>query len=191
MMMPTTAGATTWPHAPFSIPARATVAISNPKPRALDEQWIDQIVALQMVAGDGQIVPRDRDWLKALFDRGDKIIGIVNDDGRLVAQAVLRQNIDTPLPGITHKFNGAASQSCISCVLVHPGYRGQRLMGHLLESCLEIAGRNGQRDIHARVRIGNDSSLKNFLRRGFQTIAYGPSPENPDKIVHFLHMGLK
>jgi ribosomal protein S18 acetylase RimI-like enzyme len=169
---------------------RPAVSISYPVVRLLDKSFIDRILALQAAAGDGQIVMRDRAWLEKLLDDGGQILGIVDDAGDLVAQAILRNNVASPMPGITSPFNQKTGQSCISCVLVHPDCRGQRLMSRLLEACFETAGKAGQRGVHARVRIGNDSSLKNFIRHRFETVAFGPSPENPDRIVHFMHRGL-
>jgi len=166
----------------------ACTPAATPIVRELDASWIDQMLILQEAAGDNQIVPRDRKWLENLLSEGHKVLGITDENGDLVAQAILRLNVDKP-KGLNHLFNDEA-RACISCVLVHPSQRGRKLMGYLMTACLESAARNGQQDIHARVRLGNNASLKNFLIKDFTVVAIGPSPEAPHPMVHTLRRQL-
>ncbi|MBI2234041.1 MAG: GNAT family N-acetyltransferase [Micavibrio aeruginosavorus] len=145
-------------------------------------------MALQDIAGDNQIIPRDRAWLENLFAQGNRVFGVTDDDGILVAQAILRLNTAAP-KGLSRVFDDTAL-ACISCVLVNPNQRGRGLMGHLLEACLDAARKDGQQEIIARVKVGNDASLNNFLKRDFTIVAIGPSPEDPDRIVHSLRLSL-
>lgn len=167
---------------PILTPAAAPVV------QELDPSWIGQMMALQGIAGDNQIIPRDRSWLENLFAQGSRVFGIADDDGVLVAQAILRLNVAAP-QSLSRAFDDTAL-ACISCVLVNPNQRGRGLMGHLLEACLDAARRDGQQGMIARVRVGNDASLNNFLRRDFKIVAIGPSPEDPARIVHSLHLAL-
>lgn len=160
----------------------------------LDASWIDQILALQDAASDGQTIPRDREYLEEFFARGtDVIFGMADQNGRLVGQATTK--MDVALPDILKDaFNTASRKqrhhAIIGCVTVHPDCRGQGLMGKLIYACLNVAKEKGMTDVHARVKLGNDASLKNFLKRGFTTAATGPSPEDTTRTVDFLHLKL-
>jgi N-acetylglutamate synthase-like GNAT family acetyltransferase len=158
----------------------------------LDASWIDQILALQDIASDGQTILRDREYLEAFFARGtDAIFGMVDQSGRLVGQATTKMHVT--LPDILKDAFNAASRAerhhaIIGCVTVHPDCRGQGLMGKLIHACLIEAQEKGMTDAHARVKLGNDASLKNFTKKGFTIAATGPSPEDTTRTVDFLHL---
>lgn len=173
----------------FADSACAAPALAG-RVRRLDPTWIGQILHLQDVASDGQTIPRDRAWLERLFAGKDAIFGMTDARGALIAQATTR--LDVALPDILKdRFNaasGAGKHAIIGCVTVHPDCRGQGLMGKLIQACLNEAGRQGNPNVHARVKCGNDASLHNFIKRGFEIIATGPSPEDAGRVVDFLHL---
>lgn len=156
----------------------------------LDASWIDQILRLQDEASDGQTIRRDRAYLEEFFRGSDAIFGMTDETGRLVAQATTKMDVTLP-PVLTDLFNaasGAGPHAIIGCVTVHPDCRGQGLMGKLIEACLEEAQARGNHDVHARVKIGNEASKQNFIKRGFGVIATGNSPEDQSRVVDFLHL---
>lgn len=162
----------------------------------LDASWIDQILALQDIASDGQTIIRDREYLEAFFARGtDAIFGMVDQSGRLVGQATTKMHVTLP-DILKDAFNTASRpkkhaerhHAIIGCVTVHPDCRGQGLMGKLIQTCLVEAQEKGMTDAHARVKLGNDASLKNFAKKGFTIAATGPSPEDTTRTVDFLHL---
>jgi GNAT superfamily N-acetyltransferase len=176
-----------------------SVIVERPKLRVvenhtmlrLDATWIDEILALQAVSADGQTILRDRAYLEAFFARGhDTIFGITDSSGRLVGQATTK--MDVALPSILQdhfiEASGAERHAIIGCVTVHPDARGQGLMGKLITLCMDDAKARGMTDVHARVKLGNQASLQNFLKRDFAVAATGPSPEDHTRIVDFLHL---
>jgi len=162
--------------------------------RRLDASWIDQILELQDVASDGQTILRSRNYLEDFFAHGhDVIFGMVDQSGRLVGQATTKMNVALP-DILKDSFNTAsgvnASHAIIGCVTVHPDCRGQGLMGKLIQACLNEATERGITNAHARVKLGNQASLQNFVKKGFTALATGPSPEDATRTVDFLHLKL-
>jgi L-amino acid N-acyltransferase YncA len=157
----------------------------------LDASWIDDILTLQAVSADGQTILRDRAYLEDFFARGtDTIFGITDSAGRLVGQATTKMDVTLPsiLKSSFNEASGAERHAIIGCVTVHPDARGQGLMGKLIDLCLEDAKSRGITDTHARVKLGNEASLKNFLKKDFSVVATGPSPEDKARVVDFLHL---
>lgn len=156
----------------------------------LDASWIDQILRLQDEASDGQTIMRDRAYMEKFFEGNDVIFGMTDETGRLVAQATTRMNVTLP-DILKNQFNvasGASHHAIIGCVTVHPDCRGQGLMGKLIQVCLNEARAQGNSDVHARVKLGNEASKQNFIKRGFDVIATGHSPEDKSRTVDFLHL---
>lgn len=160
--------------------------------RRLDRTWIDQILRLQDESSDGQTILRDQPYLERLFAGQDAIFGITDENGRLVGQATTRLGVTLPeiLKNSFNEASGAAPHAIIGCVTVHPDCRGQGLMGKLIQACLNEARRTGNLNVHARVKLGNEASKQNFVKRGFDVIATGSSPEDAGRIVDFLHLKL-
>lgn len=157
----------------------------------LDASWINDILALQAVSADGQTILRDRAYLEDFFARGtDSIFGITDSNGRLIGQATTKMDVTLPsiLKSSFNEASGAERHAIIGCVTVHPDARGQGLMGKLINLCLDDAKARGITDTHARVKLGNEASLKNFLKKDFSVIATGPSPEDKARTVDFLHL---
>ena len=173
----------------------ALFPLSPPYPSVLrlDRAWIDDMLALQAQAADGQLITRSRADLESLFDAGHTALGMINENGELIAQAAIRFNVN--LPGILqrqfHKASyGGEGQALIGFVMSHPDYRGRGLMADIIADCLDECRSKGQSDAHARVRYGSEGSLKNFLRQDFIILAMGPSPEDQTKLVSFVHRPL-
>lgn len=156
----------------------------------LNANWIDDILALQAVSADGQTILRNREYLEDFFAQGkDCIFGIVDENGRLIGQATTK--MDVTLPSILKQsFDETQEErhAIIGCVTVHPDARGQGLMAQLITLCLDEARTRGMTNTHARVKLGNEASLKNFLKFGFNIAATGPSPEDKTRVVDFLHL---
>ncbi len=146
--------------------------------RPLNEGHISQMMMLQNAAGDGEIIPRSRDALRAHFaEAGNGGMGIFHK-GRLVAQMLF--------------FTEEGAETCrLGCIAVHPSQRGKGLMGAMLSCGIALAEEFDFDSVQARVRVGNDVSLNNFLRAGFKIAAQGPSPEDAQRTVHFVAMNLK
>jgi len=143
---------------------------------ALGPVDIPAMLFLQDEAADNQAVIRPAEILRAHFSAGGQVLGAYQD-GRLAAQLMIG-------------FSAAPDMATIGGVLTSPDHRGQGLMKELLTAALDIAAQRGCHTAHARVRCGNIASYNGFAKQGFCEAGQGPSPDDPDKIVHFLYKPL-
>lgn len=148
---------------------------------ALDERYIPAMLALQEAGGDGQIVERDYNTLRAHFQAGHSAIGVY-DGHKLLAQALIRT--DT----LSDTFK---KQTTMGGVVVAPEARGQGLMDLMVATWLRRATRDGIDTAHARVRVGNEKSWAGFMRHALAITAVGASPDHPHEQVYFMHRPLQ
>lgn len=155
--------------------------------------FISRMVELQNSERTGNTIFRDEKFLRETFNRGDKAFGVVTKTGDLVAQAVVRSNMELLPAELRDKFNDASGRHAyIGSIIVRPDYQGNGLMGHMLQHALKEAKAKNNTDIHARVLTGNEGCLAVFQKHfDFSTIMIAQSPESSEpRIVHFLHRKL-
>jgi hypothetical protein len=169
---------------------------AEPVIRELDASWIPQMLKLQRAHGDGQVVQRTAGQLRQHFRAGHKAIGAVAD-GRLVGQAIITtKSVDAGSLSMAFARAAGASAtlggrafvcSTLGGVLVAPDMRGKALMGRLIERWAQTASDQGCDLLHARVRVGNVKSWKNFLSQGLHITDIGPSPDDAAYTVYSMY----
>lgn len=136
---------------------------------------------------------RDKNDLYWHFKKAGTAFGAYKD-GALVSMILLRENNDLP-PSVRHDLDSSAldgRHGVIGGAVVARPFRGMGLCRDMIESCIGEALLNHYDHLHARVRIGNEESLTAFRKAGFSVLPHtGPSPDDPDHQVHFLHLDLK
>ena len=190
------------PPAPRSADAHAVIA-SGLLPKTgevytiqwLNTSHIPALLTLQDIAADQEIILRDATYFGALFATGNAALGVFNQFGMMIGAATIR-NKTAPMAAFCAALaRGSQDQttsthSIFGTVMTHPNYRGNGLMGRMIDQWMDYARENGSVNLHARLRTTNENSLKNFLRKDFKIVAEGPSPEDATRTVYFVHRTL-
>lgn len=155
---------------------------------------IDAMLALQAVVMDtlsseekSYLVPKDRAFFEKHFASDNLVLGI-KVDGQLVAQSVIvnptRKN---PKTGMTDMPGRLAPErvTVIQGVIVHPDFRGNRLMTRMVDAWLNIARSEGRRHAIAEVTSDNHFSWSVFMKEGLHLHSIGYDPEDA---VHLYNM---
>ncbi len=115
-------------------------------------------------------------------------------NGKLVAMILLHENNDLP-PVVRRDLDPAAQDGkhgLIGGAVVATEFRGMGLCRDMIESCIKEAQARRMDHLHARIRVGNESSLKAFQKAGFSVLPHtGPSPDDPKHDVHYLYLDMK
>lgn len=144
-------------------------------PVELTAQHVIAMNALQTRCGSENVVPRDSAYYRAHFAQGQQALGLVDDQGRLVAHALIRnQGLETRMLN----------------VLVDPDHRGQGLHKRMIEDWLDAASEAGYLRATARVRLTATASFKNFSAAGFESILREPSPDEPHEMTDLMAKAL-
>ncbi len=143
---------------------------------ALNPTDVPAMVALQLRTGTDWVVPRNADYYRTHFANDHTAIGFVDSNATLIAHALVRTEGHT-----TTMMN----------VLVDPLHRGQQLQKQMIRQWLEAAATAGITTAAARVRLGNDASLKNFDGAGLIICATEPSPEEPGVMTYMMKKSLQ
>ncbi len=155
---------------------------------------IDAILDLQKIAMDdlsdeekSYLVPKDRAFFEKHFASGNLMLGIISE-GKLVAQCVIvNPTKQSPKTGMTDMPGRLAPHrvTVIQGVIVHPDYRGNRLMSEMVDVWLEIARMQGRRHAISEVTVDNHFSWAVFMKEGLQLHSIG---YDPDDAVHLYNM---
>lgn len=142
----------------------------------LNNSDVAAMTALQIRTGPDQVVPRNSNFYRTHFATGHTAIGFVDTNATLIAHALIRTNDDTTM---------------ILNMLVDPLHRGQQLQIQMIQQWLEAATQSGIKTATARIRTGNDVSLRNFDMGGLTICATEPSPEEPHAMTHVMKKSLQ
>lgn len=146
----------------------------------LDKSALEDALSLQSKVMDTlfaanathHILPRSRRYLEAHLDGEHQLIGIRNDEGVLVAQAVFHnpdhfdleaETGTSSLPG----YEQGQKVTTIQNVLVHPHMRQRGLMHKLMDEWLKWAQENNYDHAIARMAIDHSSSINRFFKNDF------------------------
>lgn len=139
---------------------------------------VPAMAALQIRTGSENVIPRDADYYRNHFARGETAIGIVDNNGTLIAHALIRTDTDK-------------RSTTMLNVLVDPQHRGHQLHAKMIKCWLEAAAEAGLRTALARVRVDNLASLKNFMAAGMFPGAPEPSPDAPQAMTYLMQKSLR
>lgn len=154
---------------------------------------IPALMTLQSVAAGQETIHRTAEFFEDFLAAGHRAMGIFNSTDTMVGSAIIRtmiapiETLCAPLAEFLNDDGTPKPQSMLGTVMTHPDYRGNGLMGHMIDQWIDLHRMNGTIHLHARVRMENERSWKNFVRKDFKIIATGPSPEDATRTVHFLH----
>lgn len=188
------------PPAPLLADAPAVIAsgILPKTGEAYTVQWLNTahipaLITLQHIAADQEIIPRDATYFGALFANGHAALGVFNQFGMMIGAATIRNSvgpISTLCAALETTDQHTTTHSIFGTVMTHPDYRGNGLMGRMIDQWMDYVRGHGTVNLHARLRTTNENSLKNFLRKDFNIVAEGPSPEDATRTVYFVHRTL-
>lgn len=160
---------------------------------------IDAMLALQAtVMNDlsaeekSYLVPKDRAFFEKHFASDNIVLGVVVD-GKLVAQAIIvNPTSKNPKTGMTDMPGNLPPEkvTVIQGVIVHPDYRGNRLMTEMVDAWLKIAQFEGRRHAIAEVSTTNHFSWSVFLKEGLHIHSIGYDPADAVYLYN-MHANVK
>lgn len=140
-------------------------------PVSLGIQQIPAMSKLQQRCGAENVVERDQVYYNKHFAQGHTAVGMIDEEGQLVAHALIAHQGDE-----TRMLN----------VLVDPAHRGQGLHKRMIKDWLTFASQQGYSQAAARVRLSAVASFKNFSAAGFESVRREPSPDAPHEMTDFM-----
>lgn len=155
---------------------------------------IDAMLALQaQVMADlsaeekSYLVPKDRSFFEKHFANGNIVLGI-KMNGMLIGQAIIVNPTNkNPKTGMTDMAWRISPKrvTVIQGVIVHPDFRGNRLMTEMVDAWLNMARIEGRRYAIAEVSAENHFSWSVFMKEGLKLHSIGYDAED---IVHLYNM---
>lgn len=141
----------------------------------LDPSDIPQILKLQdqvfdSLTADEQnfLLRKDKAFFEDHFANGNVVLGIVSE-GRLIAQSVILNPTSAhPKSGMTDMALDARPDevTVLQGVIVHPDYRGNKLMTFMVDEWLAVANAQGRKHALAEVTTENFFSWSVFMKEG-------------------------
>lgn len=160
---------------------------------------IDAILALQTtVMNDltaeeqSYLVPKDRAFFEKHFASDNIVLGVMVD-GKLVAQSIIvNPTKKNPKTGMTDMPGRIPPErvTVIQGVIVHPDFRGNRLMTEMVDAWLNIARFEGRRHAIAEVTAENHFSWAVFMKEGLQLHSIGYDDEDAVYLYN-MHANVK
>ena len=143
---------------------------------------IPQMLALQSeifsdMTADEQcfLLKKDQKFFEDHFASGNPVLGVVVG-GRIVAQSVITNPTAAhPKSGMTDMTLNAAPEkiTVLQGVIVHPDYRGNRLMTVMVDEWLALANKEHRTNAVAEVATGNFYSWSVFMKEGLSIHSLG------------------
>lgn len=134
------------------------------------------------------LLKKDRGFFETHFKNGNAVIGIVHD-GQLIGQSIiLHPTPALPKSGMVDMALDAPADALtvLQGVIVHPDYRGNRLMTAMVDVWLSLAKEQGRTHALAETAIGNIYSWAVFLKEGLQIHSMGVDPDDGTQVYN-LH----
>lgn len=148
--------------APYEI---TTLAPSDiPQILKLQDEVFDSLTADEQ----NYLLRKEKSFFENHFANGNIVLGIVSE-GKLVAQSViLHPTTAHPKSGMTDMALDAkpAEVTVLQGVIVHPDYRGNKLMTFMVDEWLAVANAEGRKHALAEVTTGNFFSWSVFMKEG-------------------------
>jgi hypothetical protein len=114
------------------------------------------------------LLRKDKSFFENHFAHGNIVLGIVSE-GKLVAQSVILHPTSAhPKSGMTDMALDAKPEevTVLQGVIVHPDYRGNKLMTFMVDEWLAVANAEGRKHALAEVTTGNFFSWSVFMKEG-------------------------
>lgn len=160
---------------------------------------IDAILALQETVmkdltaeEQSYLVPKDRAFFEKHFASDNIVLGVMVD-GKLVAQSIIvNPTKKNPKTGMTDMPGRIPPErvTVIQGVIVHPDFRGNRLMTEMVDAWLNIARFEGRRHAIAEVTAENHFSWAVFMKEGLQLHSIGYDDEDAVYLYN-MHANVK
>ncbi len=148
--------------APYAI---MTLSPSDiPKILKLQDEVFDSLTADEQ----NFLLRKDKSFFENHFAHGNIVLGIVSD-GKLVAQSVILHPTSAhPKSGMTDMALDAKPEevTVLQGVIVHPDYRGNKLMTFMVDEWLALANQQGRKHALAEVTTENFFSWSVFMKEG-------------------------
>lgn len=135
------------------------------------------------------IVPRKVSYFEEHFEAPHRIIGLTDEQGRHMAQAILHAPhvFEMEELGIATlpAYQAGERVSVLQGALVHPDMRGRGVMGDIIRYWIDWAAAENIPHLSARTEASHQASQKNFLRHGFSLIETMVDPRDNARICVF------
>lgn len=121
------------------------------------------------------LLRKDRKFFEDHFANGNPVLGIISG-GKLVAQSiVVNPTAAHPKSGMTDMTLDATPEqiTILQGVIVHPDFRGNKLMTYMVDEWLDIAKKEGRKHAIAEVATGNFYSWSVFMKEGLSIHSLG------------------
>lgn len=163
----------------------------------LSAKNIDQILALEDVAfaaltkeEEAFLLKKDRAFFESHFANGNAMLGIVHN-GTLIAQSViLNPTAAHPKTGMVDmpELSGMSLESVTvqQGVIVDPAYRGNHLMGVMVEEWLSESKKSNRTEVISEVATENPFSWDVYLQNGMHIESIGTDPDD-GTVVYNMH----
>jgi GNAT superfamily N-acetyltransferase len=133
---------------------------------------------------------RTEDDLKIHFENRMPVVGIKDQDGNLVAQAL----VSYPFYGDAVKnlegyplYGSECVTAIVQSLAVHPQHIKKGLSQTVLEAAKDMAVMSGHVKILAKVATDNVGSSKSFLNSQFQAASHGKDPKLGYPVTYWKH----
>lgn len=160
---------------------------------ALSAKNLRQILALQDLAfasltDEEQtfLLRKDEKFFEQHFSHGGAMLGVVHN-GHLIAQSVVVNPSAThPKTGMVDMHLPAAPEkiSVMQGVIVHPDYRGNKLMDEMVDAWFDQSQKNGRTEVIAEAALGNSYSWFVFMKRGMHLESIGVDPSDGTEVYN-------
>lgn len=126
------------------------------------------------------VLPKDRAFFEKHFKEGSIVLGIFHDDQLIAQSIIVNPTAANPKTGMTDMPDMPSPEklTVIQGVLVHPAYRGNKLMGEMVDAWLAIAKSDGRDHAIAEVSTDNHFSWQVFMKEGLKIHSIGIDPDD-------------
>ena len=182
--------------APRPAEPKAERADHEPRPsiNLLTELNTFEMVSLQRNHLDeSKMIFRDKTALWKHFNEvGGTAFGAFKNK-ELISMILMAETSD--LPNAVQKSlpdpERAKRHAIISGVLVNPAFKGMGISQDMINACVANARITHIDHLYARVRTGNEASLKSFQKVGFEILPFAEqSSDASEHAVYYLHLNL-
>lgn len=147
-----------------------------------------QDVVIQSLTAEEKnyVLPKSQAFFERHLSQGNTVLGIVHN-GQLIAQSIiLNPTAENPKTGMVDMALNAGPEkiTVLQGVLVHPDYRGNKLMSVMVDEWLSLAAQEGRVHAIAEVTTDNYYSWSVFLKEGLSIHSLGVDPTDGTEVYN-------
>lgn len=129
------------------------------------------------------LLQKKSDYFRKLFNKTSTgiILGVMKEDGALIAKSIaIYPTRLKPISGMTDMTDHPRPEhsTVLQGVTVHPHYRGNYLMHHMVHAWINHAQGMSRKHLLAEVEVRNKASWSVFLDEGLEITSIGQDPDD-------------